>query len=135
MPPSWRPQLIAIKKIAPAVAAGNSVVVKPSELAPVTVLNFAKICTEAGLPDGVLNVVPGFGATAGKRLSEHPDIKKLDLTGGTPTGRIVAASAGKNLASVVAELGGKAPMVVRACHSRTDWGVASACARALRAAC
>lgn len=102
-----------MKKIAPALAAGNSVVVKPSELAPVTVLNFAQMCTEAGLPDGVLNVIPGFGATAGKALSESPGIKKLDLTGGTPTGRIVAASAGTNLCSVVAELGGKAPMVVR----------------------
>lgn len=106
------PMLIAIKKIAPALAAGNSVVVKPSELAPVTVLMFAEMCAEAGLPAGVLNVVPGIGAVAGKALSEHPGIKKLDLTGGTPTGRIAAAAAGSNLASVVMELGGKAPMVV-----------------------
>lgn len=80
-------QLIAIKKIAPAIAAGNSVVVKPSELAPITVLDFAKLCHEAGLPAGVLNVVPGYGGLAGRALAESPLIKKLDLTGGTPTGK------------------------------------------------
>lgn len=78
--------LIAIKKIAPALAAGNSVVVKPSELAPVTLLDFAALCKEAGLPDGVLNVLPGLGAEAGRALTEHRGVKKLDLTGGTATG-------------------------------------------------
>eukprot|EP01138_Halocafeteria_seosinensis_P016399 gb/GECG01016730.1/.p1 GENE.gb/GECG01016730.1/~~gb/GECG01016730.1/.p1 ORF type:complete len:527 (+),score=64.36 gb/GECG01016730.1/:1-1581(+) len=106
------PMLIAIKKIAPALAAGNSVVVKPSELAPVTVLEFGKLCSEAGVPDGVFNVVTGFGGTAGKALAENPSLKKIDLTGGTPTGRSVAASAGYNLAGSVMELGGKAPMLV-----------------------
>lgn len=106
------PLLIAIKKIAPALAAGNSVVVKPSELAPATVLEFAQLCSDAGVPDGVLNIVPGMGAGAGKALAENPIIRKLDLTGGTPTGRVVAAAAGRNLVSVVAELGGKAPMIV-----------------------
>lgn len=80
------PMLIAIKKIAPALAAGNSVVVKPSELAPVTLLDFAALCAEAGLPPGVLNIVPGLGPVAGKALSSHRDLKKLDLTGGTETG-------------------------------------------------
>eukprot|EP00164_Ancoracysta_twista_P007015 GFYU01009879.1.p1 GENE.GFYU01009879.1~~GFYU01009879.1.p1 ORF type:complete len:352 (-),score=51.64 GFYU01009879.1:74-1003(-) len=70
------------------------------------------MCSEAGLPDGVLNVVPGLGAEAGQALCSNPLIKKVDLTGGTPTGRVVAAAAGQNLASVVAELGGKAPMIV-----------------------
>lgn len=85
---------------------------KPSELAPLTVLDFAQLCTEAGLPDGVFNVVNGYGHEAGQGLADHPGIKKMDLTGGTATGRVVAAAAGRNLASVVTELGGKAPMLV-----------------------
>ena len=80
--------LIAIKKIAPALAAGNSIVLKPSELAPVSVLELAKICTEAGIPAGALNVVPGLGPTSGQALCSHPYIKKVDLTGGTNTGRL-----------------------------------------------
>jgi acyl-CoA reductase-like NAD-dependent aldehyde dehydrogenase len=104
--------LIAIKKIAPALAAGNSVVVKPSELAPVSVIELAALCTEAGLPNGVLNVVTGFGPEAGQAICCNPSIKKIDLTGGTPTGRAVGAAAGANLASVVSELGGKAPMII-----------------------
>eukprot|EP00742_Colponemidia_sp_Colp-10_P004301 GILJ01004588.1.p1 GENE.GILJ01004588.1~~GILJ01004588.1.p1 ORF type:complete len:460 (-),score=62.85 GILJ01004588.1:52-1248(-) len=106
------PLLIAIKKISPALAAGNSIVVKPSELAPAAVIEFAKILTEAGLPNGVLNVVTGLGAVSGKALAEHPNLAKIDLTGGTETGRAVAAAAGKNLVSVIAELGGKAPVIV-----------------------
>ncbi len=106
------PLLIAMKKVAPALATGNSLVIKPSELAPVAVLELARICTEAGVPKGVINVVPGFGPTAGKALAEHPGLAKLDLTGGTPTGRIVAAVAGRNLIRITAELGGKAPVIV-----------------------
>lgn len=106
------PLLIAMKKIAPALAAGNSLVVKPSELAPIAVIELARLCAEAGVPDGVLNVVPGYGPTAGKALSESPRIAKLDLTGGTPTGRAIAAAAGRNLIRVTAELGGKAPVIV-----------------------
>ena len=104
--------LIAIKKIAPAIAAGNSVVVKPSPLAPVSVLEVAALCSRAGLPDGVLNVVPGFGKAVGEELCVHPMVKKIDLTGGTATGRVVGAAAGGNLCSVVSELGGKAPMII-----------------------
>lgn len=106
------PLLIAMKKVAPALAAGNCLVVKPSELAPVAVIELARICTEAGLPPGTINVVPGFGPTAGKALAEHSGIAKLDLTGGTATGRVVAAAAGANLIRVTAELGGKAPVIV-----------------------
>lgn len=106
------PLLIAMKKVAPALATGNSLVVKPSELAPIAVIELARICTEAGVPAGVINVVPGFGPEAGKALSEHPDLAKLDLTGGTPTGRAVAAAAGRNLIRATAELGGKAPVLV-----------------------
>ena len=106
------PLLIALKKIAPALAAGNSVVVKPSELAPVAVLALAHIFADAGLPAGVLNVVVGLGSVAGKALAEHPGIAKLDLTGGTETGMLASAAAAKNLARVCAELGGNAPVIV-----------------------
>ncbi|KAJ3214387.1 hypothetical protein HDU67_001720 [Dinochytrium kinnereticum] len=106
------PLLIAVKKIAPAIAAGNSIVVKPSELAPVCVLEFARICQEAGLPDGVLNVVAGRGSITGKAITESKHLAKIDLTGGNETGSLVAAAAGRNLVPVIAELGGKAPVVV-----------------------
>jgi phenylacetaldehyde dehydrogenase len=106
------PLLILIKKFAAALAAGNSIVVKPSELAPVTPVLLAELCEEAGVPPGVVNVVTGLGAEAGKALSEHSGIDRLDMTGGTETGRVVAAAAGRNLVPVAAELGGKAPVIV-----------------------
>jgi acyl-CoA reductase-like NAD-dependent aldehyde dehydrogenase len=106
------PLLITTKKLAPALAAGNTVVIKPSELAPLTVLELARLCAEAGIPEGVVNVVTGFGPTAGKALAEHPGLAKVDLTGGTATGRAVAAAAGRNLARVTAELGGKTPVII-----------------------
>jgi acyl-CoA reductase-like NAD-dependent aldehyde dehydrogenase len=77
------PMLIAIKKIAPALATGNSIVLKPSELAPVSVLQLAELCSRAGLPDGVLNVIPGLGPAAGQALCSHPLVRKVDLTGGS----------------------------------------------------
>lgn len=106
------PLLILMKKLSAALAAGNSVVVTPSEFAPVTPLLLAQICTEAGVPPGVLNVVPGSGATPGKALAGHRGLGRLDVTGGTETGRAVAAAAGHNLVPVAAELGGKAPVIV-----------------------
>lgn len=106
------PLLITIKKFAAALAAGNSLVVKPSELAPITPLLLAELCEEAGVPPGVINVVPGFGVEAGKPLTEHQGIDRLDMTGGTETGRHVAAAAGRNLTPIAAELGGKAPVIV-----------------------
>lgn len=106
------PLLILMKKVSMALAAGNTVVVKPSEFAPITPLILAEICTEAGLPDGVLNLVPGLGAVAGKALAGHPGLGRVDMTGGTETGRAVAATAGRNLVPVTAELGGKAPVLV-----------------------
>ncbi len=106
------PLLILTKKLAPALAAGNTVVVKPSELAPLTPLMLADVLHEAGLPAGVYNVVPGFGATAGAALTGHARIAKVDLTGGTETGRLVAATAGRNLIPISAELGGKASVVI-----------------------
>jgi phenylacetaldehyde dehydrogenase len=106
------PLLILTKKLAPALAAGNAVVVKPSEVAPITPLMLGDVFREAGLPDGVYNVVTGFGATAGAALSNHPDIAKIDLTGGTETGRRVAALAGERLIPFSGELGGKASVIV-----------------------
>ncbi|EIN10546.1 aldehyde dehydrogenase [Punctularia strigosozonata HHB-11173 SS5] len=110
--PFNHPLLIALKKIAPAVAAGNSVIVKPSELAPITLLEFAALAEEAGLPAGVLSVLPGRGATVGNELVSHPSIRKVDITAGTSTGRALGGIVGRNLASYTAELGGKAPIVV-----------------------
>ncbi|KAF2709012.1 aldehyde dehydrogenase [Pleomassaria siparia CBS 279.74] len=110
--PFNHPMLIAVKKIAPALAAGNCIVLKPSELTPLTSIEIGKILKEAGLPDGVFNVLPGDGATTGKALVQHSLIKKVDVTGGTPAGRAIGAIAGSNLAHFTAELGGKAPLVV-----------------------
>ncbi|KAJ1552047.1 hypothetical protein HK405_012883, partial [Cladochytrium tenue] len=106
------PLLIAAKKLAPALAAGNSVVLKPSEVAPFSVLRLARLAQDAGLPDGVLNVICGRGDVAGAALASCPRIKKIDLTGGNTAGVAVAASAGKNLVPFVAELGGKTPLLV-----------------------
>lgn len=106
------PLLILTKKVAPSMAAGNTMVVKPSELAPITALILGEVLREAGIPDGVYNVVPGFGATAGAALAAHPKVRKIDVTGGTQTGKTVAAIAGGNLARVSAELGGKAAVIV-----------------------
>ncbi|KAM0753077.1 aldehyde dehydrogenase-like protein [Meredithblackwellia eburnea MCA 4105] len=106
------PLLISVKKLAPALAAGNSVIIKPSEMAPLTVIELGRIAKEAGLPDGVLSILPGFGAVTGKALVEDPRIQKVDLTGGTPGGRVIGSIVGRNLASWTAELGGKAPICV-----------------------
>ncbi|WP_186466080.1 aldehyde dehydrogenase [Azospirillum brasilense] len=105
------PLLILTKKVAPSLAAGNSMVVKPSELAPLTPLLLGEVLRDAGLPDGVYNVVPGFGADAGAALTRHKGIRKIDLTGGTETGKTVASLAGQNLTRFAGELGGKAAMV------------------------
>ncbi|KAI8625953.1 aldehyde dehydrogenase [Xylariaceae sp. FL1651] len=110
--PFNHPLLIAVKKLAPALAAGNSVVVKPSELTPLTTLKLGEILQAAGLPDGVFNVLPGYGAVTGKALVQQPLVRKVDVTGGTAAGRAIGAIAGGNLARYTAELGGKAPLVV-----------------------
>lgn len=110
--PFNHPMLIAVKKIAPALAAGNCIVLKPSELTPLTSIELGKLMKEAGLPDGVFNVLPGDGMITGKALVEHSLIKKVDVTGGTPAGRAIGAIAGRNLAHYTAELGGKAPLII-----------------------
>ncbi|MGH9247900.1 MAG: aldehyde dehydrogenase [Acidimicrobiales bacterium] len=106
------PLLILMKKLSAALAAGNSVVIKPSEFGPVAALEVVEVLEHAGLPPGVANVVTGYGGVTGKSLVEHPGLAKVDLTGGTETGRAVAAAAGHNLIPVAVELGGKAPVVV-----------------------
>ncbi len=106
------PLLILTKKLAPALAAGNAVVIKPSELAPLTINMLAERMAQSGIPEGIVNVVHGYGAVAGKALAENKKLAKIDLTGGTQTGRSVAAAAGHNLIKVAAELGGKASVII-----------------------
>ncbi|KAI1436488.1 aldehyde dehydrogenase [Xylaria sp. CBS 124048] len=110
--PFNHPLLIAMKKLAPALAAGNSVILKPSELTPLTSLKLGPIFQAAGLPDGVFNVLPGYGMTTGTALVSNPLIRKVDVTGGTEAGRAIGAVAGNNLSRYTAELGGKAPVIV-----------------------
>jgi acyl-CoA reductase-like NAD-dependent aldehyde dehydrogenase len=106
------PLAIASWKLAPALAAGNTVVLKPAELTPLTALRFAEIATEAGMPEGVVNVVVGPGSTCGRRLVEHPDVAKIAFTGSTEVGRSVAAGAALTIKRVTLELGGKSPNLV-----------------------
>ncbi|EPS31393.1 hypothetical protein PDE_06348 [Penicillium oxalicum 114-2] len=110
--PFNHPLLIAVKKIAPALAAGNSVILKPSELTPLTSILLGKILAQAGIPAGVFSVLPGLGATTGKALVSHGLVRKVDVTGGTVAGRAIGSIVGGNLAKYTAELGGKAPLVV-----------------------
>ena len=106
------PLMFCSWKMGPALAAGNTVVLKPAELTPLSSLRIAELAAEVGIPAGVVNVVPGYGATAGQRLAEHPDVAKIAFTGSTATGRgIVEASAG-NLKRVQLELGGKGANIV-----------------------
>jgi acyl-CoA reductase-like NAD-dependent aldehyde dehydrogenase len=106
------PLMFTSWKLGPALAAGNTVVMKPSELVPLSTLRIAELIAEVGFPAGVVNIVPGYGHTAGARIAEHPGIAKVSFTGSTATGRsIVAASAG-NLKRVQLELGGKGANVV-----------------------
>jgi len=104
------PLLIATKKIAAALAAGNSVIVKPSESAPLSVLRMGQLFQEAGLPDGTLQIVSGYGRETGKFLCDSPLISKIDLTGSLATYGAIAPIASKNLIPITAELGGKAPV-------------------------
>lgn len=107
------PMMIGAWKIAPALAAGNSVVVKPAEVASLTLLRLAEICAEAGLPEGVVNVVTGEGAVAGEALGLHMDVDVLAFTGSGPVGRrLLDYSARSNLKRVYLELGGKSPNIV-----------------------
>ena len=108
------PLLIAAGwQMAACLAAGNSVVLKSSEVTPLSVLRFGELALEAGIPEGVINIVPGFGSDAGARLSSHPDVDKIGFTGSTRTGRgILKAVADSNLKKVTLELGGKSPDII-----------------------
>jgi len=106
------PLTIASWKLAPALAAGNTVVLKPAELTPLTALAFERIATEAGIPLGVVNVVVGAGRTVGQRLVEHPDVAKIAFTGSTDVGRSIAAGAAGTIKRVTLELGGKSANVI-----------------------
>jgi acyl-CoA reductase-like NAD-dependent aldehyde dehydrogenase len=106
------PLVIASWKLGPALAAGNTVVLKPAELTPLTALRFEEIALEAGIPDGVVNVVVGPGSVCGRRLVEHPDVAKIAFTGSTEVGRSIAAGAAETIKRVTLELGGKSPNIV-----------------------
>ncbi|HLK11400.1 MAG TPA: aldehyde dehydrogenase family protein [Candidatus Binatia bacterium] len=106
------PLIMAAWKTAPALACGNTVVLKPAEHTPMTALELARIAAEAGLPEGVLNVVPGFGPTAGAALAQHPGVDKIAFTGEYVTGRLVVQMSTSNLKTVTLELGGKSPHII-----------------------
>ena len=111
---AWNyPIQIALWKSAPALAAGNAMIFKPSEVTPLSVLKLAEIYTEAGLPDGVFNVLQGAGRQVGQWLAEHPRIEKISFTGGIETGKkVMASAAASSLKEVTMELGGKSPLVI-----------------------
>jgi acyl-CoA reductase-like NAD-dependent aldehyde dehydrogenase len=106
------PLLLTTWKLAPALAAGCTTVVKPSELTPLSSLKLASLCSEAGLPDGVVNVVPGDGPVAGQALVEHTDVDKIAFTGSTNVGRQVMQTAAGTMKRLTLELGGKSPNIV-----------------------
>ncbi|KUO16142.1 aldehyde dehydrogenase [Streptomyces dysideae] len=106
------PLMLATWKVAPALAAGDTVVLKPAEWSPLTASLLADIAAEAGLPAGVLNVVQGYGAEIGDALTSHPDVRRISFTGSVPTAQRIAASAAANLTPLSLELGGKSPLLV-----------------------
>ena len=106
------PLIMASWKVAPALAFGNAIVLKPAEQAPLTALRLAELCLEAGVPDGVVNVLSGFGEDAGAALAQHPDVDKLTFTGSTEVGRKILHASEGNLKRVTLELGGKSPNIV-----------------------
>ena len=106
------PLLLAAFKVAPALAAGNTVVLKPSEYTPVTALELAKVCERLGLPAGVFNVVTGYGKTAGEALATHDAVDKISFTGSSATGRRIMELAARTLKKITLELGGKGPNIV-----------------------
>jgi len=100
-------------KIAPALATGNTIVIKPSEITPLTALRVTALLNEAGFPPGVVNVVNGYGPTVGQAITEHPLIEKVAFTGSPATGRkVMAAAAMSNFKDVTLELGGKSPNII-----------------------
>jgi len=106
------PLLMAAWKLGPALACGNTVVLKPAEQTPLTALRLGELIQDAGFPDGVVNILPGYGPTAGQALVRHPDVDKIAFTGSTEVGRIIQREAAGTLKRVSLELGGKAPNIV-----------------------
>ncbi len=106
------PLMIGMWKVMPALAAGCSIVIKPSETTPLTLLRVAELATQAGIPDGVFNVVTGSGAGCGAALTAHPQVAKVSFTGSTATGKQIARVAADRLTRVTLELGGKNPAIV-----------------------
>jgi acyl-CoA reductase-like NAD-dependent aldehyde dehydrogenase len=109
----WNSPIMAeAQKTAPALAAGNAVLLKPSTETPQLALELARICSEGGLPDGLLTALPGYGKDVGMALVRHPDVRMVSFTGGTETGRAIATLAGERLIPTGLELGGKSPHIV-----------------------
>jgi phenylacetaldehyde dehydrogenase len=106
------PLLMAAWKLGPALAAGNTVVLKPAEQTPLTALRLGELIQQAGIPDGVVNIIPGYGETAGAALAAHPGVDKIAFTGSTEVGKLILQAAAGNLKKVSLELGGKSPNVV-----------------------
>ena len=128
------PLLQASWKVAPALAAGNTFVIKPSEVTPLSTVHLVKLLVEAGLPNGVANLVTGAGDPVGARLSDHPDVDLVSFTGGLASGTKVAQAAAPSVKKVALELGGKNPNVVFADACATDGGFDTAVDQALNAA-
>jgi acyl-CoA reductase-like NAD-dependent aldehyde dehydrogenase len=110
--PFNHPLMILAKSLAPALATGNTVVIKPSELTPLTTIELGRIATDAGIPEGVFNIVTGLGHSAGSAVAEHPDVAKVTFTGGTEVGRAVGVAAARRFARATTELGGKTPVII-----------------------
>ncbi len=106
------PLLMAAWKLGPALAAGCTIVLKPAEQTPLSALLLGELICEAGFPDGVVNIVPGYGETAGAALAAHPDVDKVAFTGSTEVGKLILRAATGNLKKVSLELGGKSPNIV-----------------------
>src|SRR6201999_869778 len=106
------PLMMAAWKLAPALAAGCTIVLKPAEQTPLSALRFGELLAEAGIPDGVVNIVTGYGETAGAALANHPDVDKVAFTGSTEVGKLIVQAAAGNLKKVSLELGGKSPSFV-----------------------
>ncbi|GJH27059.1 aldehyde dehydrogenase family protein [Caballeronia novacaledonica] len=110
---AWNvPLVMAAMKIAPALACGNTAILKPAEQTPLTTLRLAELIEESGLPPGVLNIVPGFGATAGSALVSHPGVDKVAFTGSTAVGKLILQASAANMKKVTLELGGKSPNII-----------------------
>lgn len=106
------PLLLTLFKLGPALAAGNTMVIKPSEVTPASLLELAKLIEEAGFPPGVVNIVTGFGHTAGDALAKHPDVRKIAFTGSSATGKLIVKNSAEHFARVSLELGGKSPNII-----------------------